>query len=236
LLDDQLVSDMDEIREAASVGLSLRKANGLRVRLPLASLTIASANPERLASYADLIADELNVKAVEIVLANEESAESFGLSKRLNVNARTLGPRVGSDVQRIIRESKAGNWSVLDGKVFVDGTELQAAEYELILEAASDFEHQAVGITRSGFVLLNTEVSPILEREGIARDAVRQIQQARRDADLNVSDRITLALKADAQTLNALLEHADLIARETLAEHIDYQQSDSELVIALEKR
>ena len=236
MLDDQLVSDMDEIREAASVGLSLRKANGLRVRLPLASLTIASANPERLASYADLIADELNVKAVEIVLANEESAESFGLSKRLNVNARTLGPRVGSDVQRIIRESKAGNWSVLDGKVFVDGTELQAAEYELILEAASDFEHQAVGITRSGFVLLNTEVSPILEREGIARDAVRQIQQARRDADLNVSDRITLALKADAQTLNALLEHADLIARETLAEHIDYQQSDSELVIALEKR
>ena len=211
-----LVSDMDSIREAASVALSLRKAAGLRVRLPLAELTIAS-NSDELANYVDLIADELNVKKVSVVKATDEVANRFGLSKSLSVNARALGPRVGGDVQRIIRESKAGNWKLVGNTVVVDGTELIDGEYELSMTAAASSEDFRVGITSDGFVLLDTKVTAELEAEGCARDAIRQIQQARKDAGLDVSDRINLALVADAESAAALETHRELIASEVLA-------------------
>jgi isoleucyl-tRNA synthetase len=211
-----LVSDMDSIREAASVALSLRKAAGLRVRLPLAELTIAS-NSDELANYVDLIADELNVKKVSVVKATDEVANRFGLSKSLSVNARALGPRVGGDVQRIIRESKAGNWKLVGNTVVVDGTELIDGEYELSMTAAAISDDFRVGITSDGFVLLDTKVTAELEAEGCARDAIRQIQQARKDAGLDVSDRINLALIADAESSAALETHRDLIASEVLA-------------------
>jgi isoleucyl-tRNA synthetase len=213
--DPDLVRDMDAIREAASVALGLRKAAGLRVRLPLPELTIAASDHESLQHYADLIADELNVKSVRVLPA--DAAESFGLAKRLTVNARTLGPRIGGEVQRVIREAKAGNWVAGEDSVVVDGIELFEGEYELELSVADSLAGASVGLTSSGFVLLSTEVSPELEREGIARDAIRQIQQARREAGLEVSDRIQLKLSAASEVIEALLEHAEFISAETLA-------------------
>ena len=218
--DLDLVSDMDTIREAASVALSLRKAAGLRVRLPLAELTIAS-DSAALSNYTDLIADELNVKKVSVVPATEEVAARFGLVKSLTVNARALGPRVGGDVQRIIREAKSGNWTLSGDRVVVDGTELIEGEYDLAMTAAAAGEDFRVGITSGGFVLLDTRVTPELEREGVARDAIRQIQQARKDAALDVSDRISLELTADSQSVIALEEHRDLIAAEVLATQLE---------------
>jgi isoleucyl-tRNA synthetase len=215
--DDQLVKDMDTIREAASVALSLRKAAGLRVRLPLQELVIAAENSKTLGAYADLIADELNVKNIRVVEATEQVASEFGLTKSLSVNARTLGPRVGGDVQRIIKASKAGNWKLIAGEVEVDGTVLLEGEYEITMVAAGDSELQRVGVTDSGFVLLNTVITPELEKEGIARDAVRLIQQARKDAGLEVSDRIFLTLTSDQETIAAFTEHREFIATETLA-------------------
>lgn len=215
--DDALVSDMDAIREAASVALSLRKSAGLRVRLPLSELTIAVKDEKTLINYSDLIADELNVKAVKVVQASDQTAKSFGLTKKLTVNARELGPRVGADVQRIIGASKAGNWSEISGRVSVDGTELLPSEYELVLSSDGGNENQKVGITQSGFVLLNTLVTEELELEGMARDAVRHVQQARREAGLDVSDRITLRLTTNEIGAKAIERHKDFVAAETLA-------------------
>jgi isoleucyl-tRNA synthetase len=225
--DDALVADMDAIREAASVALSLRKSSGLRVRLPLSELTIAVADPSSLASYSELIADELNVKSVKVVMANDETAKSYGLSKKLTINARELGPRVGSEVQRIIGASKSGNWSESSGVVTVDGTELLPNEYELVLSAAGGNENQKVGITTTGFVLLNTAVSEELELEGMARDAVRHVQQARREAGLDVSDRINLKLKTNDLGAKALEIHSDFISSETLAVELEIINADT---------
>jgi isoleucyl-tRNA synthetase len=225
--DDALVADMDAIREAASVALSLRKSSGLRVRLPLSELTIAVADPSSLASYSELIADELNVKSVKVVMANDETAKSYGLSKKLTINARELGPRVGSEVQRIIGASKSGNWSESSGVVTVDGTELLPNEYELVLSAAGGNENQKVGITTTGFVLLNTAVSEELELEGMARDAVRHVQQARREAGLDVSDRIKLNLKTNDLGAKALEIHREFISSETLAVELEIINADT---------
>jgi len=171
------------------------------------------------------------VKSVRVVQASEETAASFGLEKSLSVNARALGPRVGSDVQRIIKESKAGNWQLVGSTVVVDGTELIEGEYELSMVAAGDSDSSKVGITSFGFVLLNTVITPELAAEGLARDAIRHIQQARKDADLDVSDRIILKLIADEDSLVALREHQQLIANETLATELSLESGTGELAI-----
>jgi isoleucyl-tRNA synthetase len=221
LQDAQLVRDMDAIREASSSGLSLRKSSGIRVRQPLAKITVAVVGSEALRDYAELLADELNVKAVDILEVNAETSSSFGLKQSLSVNARALGPRVGKDVQRIIGQAKSGNWEQLAEGIFVDGTLLMEPEYELTLVADNDSSDFAVEVTSSGFILLDTRLTPELQSEGLARDTIRHIQQARKDFGLDVSDRISLKLVCYMESLTALKTHSDLISRETLASDIE---------------
>ncbi len=171
------------------------------------------------------------MKSVEVVPASEEIAKRFGFSKSLTINARALGPRVGGDVQRIIREAKAGNWALQDDAVVVDGTPLLEGEYDLTMTAASDNPDAKVGITSFGFVLLDTKVTEELEREGIARDAIRHIQQARKDAGLDVSDRISLQLSADELSVTALSEHSEFIGSEVLALELSISVGAGELSV-----
>jgi isoleucyl-tRNA synthetase len=139
----------------------------------------------------------------------------------LTVNARTLGPRIGGGVQAVIQAAKAGDWSDAGGKVIAGGVELQEGEYTLDLEAdltnAADETASLIGILPSGgFVLLDAAVTAELSAEGLARDVIRAVQQARKDADLDVSDRIALSLIADDAVVAAVNTHAELIKAETL--------------------
>ncbi|TPW74534.1 isoleucine--tRNA ligase [Schumannella soli] len=211
--DDALVSAMDRVRQIASSGLALRKASGLRVRLPLAGLTVVGAG-EGLEGFAEVLRDELNVKSVSFV------AELPGASvaRRLTVNARALGPRLGKDVQRIIKAAKAGDWVEADGTVVVDGTPLEAGEFELVLELPEGGDDRAyAALEGDAFLVLDTALTPELEAEGAARDVVRAVQQARKDAGFEVSDRIRLVVAGDPDVARAVLAHADLIRGETLA-------------------
>ena len=130
--DDALVAAMDEVRDVASAGLALRKAHGLRTRLPLASLTLVVDDASALAGFEPILADELNVKEVRLVQAGSEEAAAYAVEQRLTVNARAAGPRLGRDVQTVIKGSKAGDWSVAeDGTVTCAGFELAEGEFTL---------------------------------------------------------------------------------------------------------
>jgi isoleucyl-tRNA synthetase len=215
--DDALVASMDGVREVASAGLALRKSTGLRVRLPLASLTVVSESPAALEAYRGILEDELNVKAVRLVQRGDDSLESFGITRRLSVNARALGPRVGKQVQQIIQTAKAGDWSSTGTTVTVGDVALLPGEYELELEAA-DPSSAIAFLTDGGFVILDTETTPELEAEGFARDMVRIVQDTRKAAGLDVSDRISLAIYVESESDEAALAaHGELIAGETLA-------------------
>jgi isoleucyl-tRNA synthetase len=233
--DHELVSAMDEVRSISSVALSLRKVNGLRVRLPLSQLTVVTKNVAALNDFADLIADELNVKQIKLVELSMESTAEFGVVKRLSVNARAAGPRIGKTVQAVIQAAKAGDWSENNGVVIAGGVELVEGEYELDLvanfsegidEATEKVEF--IGILPSGgFVILDGKVTPALAAEGLARDVIRAVQQARKDADLDVSDRINLSVTASAEVIEAVNNHAELIKGETLSLELSAKVGDA---------
>jgi isoleucyl-tRNA synthetase len=215
-LDPQLVWAMDSVREVTSSALALRKAHGLRVRLPLSRLTVVATGVEKMEGFVEIISSELNIKAVDLVEFDSTQAERFGIGRKLQPNARTLGPRVGGGVQDIIREAKAGNWSEKDGVVTVGDIELLPGEYDL--ELSSPGEDSAVSFLASGgFVLLDTTVTPELAREGVARDSIRWIQAERKNAGFDVADRIDVVIAGDDHAREALEEHRDFIAAETLA-------------------
>ncbi|MFC0675565.1 isoleucine--tRNA ligase [Brachybacterium hainanense] len=219
--EDDLVARMDEVRQVASAANALRKKEGLRARLPLAELTVVREAPEQLEPFAAIIADELNVKAVRLLDVSGEEARGMGVEQRLSVNARAAGPRLGKQVQLAIKGAKSGDWSVAeDGTVTAGGLALVPGEYVLELVAGSDAaaEGRAIGVLRGGeFLVLDTRVSPELEAEGVARDVVRAIQAARREAGLDVSDRIRLTVDGDPSVVAAVAAHRELVAAEVLA-------------------
>ena len=223
--DDALVSVMDRVREIASAGLALRKSTGLRVRLPLAGLTVVG-DSSGLEEFSDIVKDELNVKSLTFAPLTESGLEEFGITRRLTVNARALGPRIGKDVQRVIQAAKSGDWGPSGNTVTVGGTELVDGEYELVLEAS---EESAVAfLDNGGFVLLDTKMTPELEAEGLARDIIRAVQDTRKAAGLDVSDRINLRLYFEsADEAASVGAFAEVIAEETLAPQIEVRSAES---------
>lgn len=215
-VDTELVRSMDRVRELASSGLALRKARQLRVRLPLATLTVVAPEGVGVEGFVDIIRDELNVKHVQLAPLVDSSLADYGITRRLTVNARALGPRIGKDVQRVIQAAKAGDWALEGERVTAGGVALEPGEYELELTVA-DPSSAIAFLPSGGFVVLDTTVTPELAAEGLARDVVRAVQQARRDAGLEVSDRIRLTLAGDADAVAAIEAHRELIAGETLA-------------------
>jgi isoleucyl-tRNA synthetase len=217
--DDALVSAMDQVRDICSATSALRKASSLRNRLPLSKLDVVVAEPALLKGFEGIIADEVNVKEVLLLAADSAEAASYGVSQRLTVNARAAGPRLGKDVQAAIRGSKSDDWSVdADGVVTAGGLVLEEGEYTLETVAGSEDSDSVTGmLPGGGFVVLDTAVTAELAAEGLARDLVRAVQQARRAADLDVSDRITLTISGSAAVQDAARDHEALIAGETLA-------------------
>ncbi|MEN2740816.1 isoleucine--tRNA ligase [Microbacterium sp. X-17] len=212
---------MDAVREASSVANALRKREGKRVRLPLRILTVVRPDAASLAQFEDILREELNVRALELVELRGTTAAEFGITHRLTVNARAAGPRLGKRVQEAIRAAKDGDWTETDGVVTAGGIALEPGEYELVLETTGRPGGEALAVLPGGgFVLLDTETTPELEAEGLARDVVRAIQDTRKAAGFDVSDRIALRLvfadADDARAVDSAFEAA-AVAGETLA-------------------
>lgn len=215
--DPDLVAAMDQVREVCSAASSLRKAKKLRVRLPLPKLTVAVESPRRLEPFVDLIADELNVKRVELT----DAIDSYGRFE-LTVNARVAGPRLGKDVQAAIAAVKAGEGVVNpDGTLTAGPAVLQPEEYSSRLVAA-DPEFTAALPDGAGLVVLDGTVTPELEAEGWAKDRIRELQELRKSTGLDVSDRIRVVMSVPAERADWARAHRDLIAGEILATSFEF--------------
>ena len=214
--DNDLVTAMDSMRGVCSATNSIRKAYKLRNRLPLPKLTVAMADSQQLATFADIIRSEVNVKELSLT----DDVDSIGTFEVV-VNAKIAGPRLGKDVQKAIKAVKAGNYERTNhGTVIADGVELQPDEFtERLVAADPTATAQIDGV--DGLVLLDTHVTEELEAEGWAADVIRGLQDARKLMDLEVSDRITVTLGVPAEKEQWALRHADTIAGEVLATSLD---------------
>jgi isoleucyl-tRNA synthetase len=209
--DVDLHAGMAQVRDACSTLLSIRKSEGLRVRLPLAKAVIATPDAALVRPHVAILRDELNVKEVELT----SDVGAYG-SKQLVLNPKALGPRLGGRTQQVIQAHKAGDWSIEGDRAIVGGIALEPGEFDFRLVSSGD---GAVATLRStdGLVVLDTEVTPELEREGVARDLIRKVQQARREADLDVSDRIALVVAGPSDEVEAFEAHRELVMSETLS-------------------
>ena len=210
LVDDPaLVDAMEKVREVVSGTLSLRKAAKIRVRQPLSKLTVVVENVDAVKAYDELLKSELNIKNIEFSTLEDAAAHGLKIVHELRVNARAAGPRLGKQVQFAIKASKSGDWHVdaASGAPVVStpsgDLELVEGEYELINRVEEENATEAAAsvsaaLPTGGFVILGTALDADLLAEGYARDAIRAIQDARKDADLDIADRISLVLTVPA--------------------------------------
>jgi isoleucyl-tRNA synthetase len=222
--DPDLVAAMDQVREVCSAASSLRKAKKLRVRLPLTKLTVAVDNPRQLEPFSGLIADELNVKAVELT----DDIAAHGRFE-LTVNARAAGPRLGKSVQDAIKAVKAGQGVLnADGTLSAGEVVLNEGEYESKLVAA-DPQCTAALPGGAGLVVLDDTVTPELEAEGWAKDRIRELQDLRKSSGLDVSDRITVVMAVPGGRAQWANTHRQLIAHEILATGFEFCEPGQDL-------
>jgi isoleucyl-tRNA synthetase len=219
--DPALVADMDLVREVASAGHSVRKANDRRTRLPLASLTVAAPDARRLEPFVGLIADEVNVQDVRLTENVDEAGELI-----LAVDPSVVGPRLGADTQKVLAAARQGNWSRLsEDEVEVAGVTLGPGEFAVRLRPRDEVASRSLPGNR-GVVTLDLEVTRALARLGLARDVIRTVQIARRDAGLHLADHIRLVLDLDRAAGEAVESHRRYLMEQTLADELELAPLD----------
>jgi len=185
--DADLLHRMDLGRDVCSSVLTLREAHKRRTRLPLKSLTVAHPDADVLKEYRDIIAEAINVKS--IVLTDDVGA--FG-SRDIKVNSK-LGARIGPKFKEVLAAQRSRNWAMReDGRIEIAGLILDPQDFELRLQTTEGVVAEPFDSWR-GIVVLDTTIYPELQAEGWARDFVRIIQAARKQADLKVTDPINIA-------------------------------------------
>lgn len=217
IIDEELISDMERVRDACTAALSVRNHNGIRVRQPLAKVTFIGVTEHLIADELNqLILDEINAKEWHTI--DKSKIEEYAVYK-LHIQFHILGKRIPVRVKDIITANKAGHWQLKNHKVVIADEELQAGEYQLKLEPKTQYLGKIAALSSNdGLVLLDTNLSETLILEGFARDLVRAIQQARKNAGLKVIDKIELNLLTnDEEIKNAIAYWGNYINEQTLS-------------------
>ena len=238
LKDAQLETDMDFTREVISMGHAARNRSGIKTRQPLAEITLGGLSDGEKATVdrlADLIHDELNVK----VIAFTEELDAFA-QVTLKPNFKVLGPKYGKGVQAIAKTLAAADAVALKGELEAAGSLQVEASGETYTLEQSDVEVQTwnregffVEMDAKKFVALSTELTHELTLEGLAREFVNKIQNMRKEADFNVSDRIKLSLDTTSPLLDEAFQvHRDYILHETLTTTVVDTPSENAFTLA----
>ncbi len=226
LADEALSERMDQVRLIASLGLRARQEASLKVRQPLAKVEVILANNDHqawLAEHADVIAGELNVKAVEFSDTPEKHVDHEVLP-----NFKLLGKKLGKLMPKVKKELNAQSGSELlanlrdNGLIdlTIDGQAVQLSPEEVEIRITAK-EGWAAANDRGVVVVLSTELTPELIQEGLARDLVRAIQDRRKEIGCEFTDRIEVGVETESDDLRAAIEKfSDYIAGETLADKV----------------
>ncbi len=221
LIDEKLNSDTDKVQKIITLGLAWRANQKIRVRQPLKSITIT----DTLDDYnIEIIKEELNVKEVLVVDWNT-------LAKQIcKPNGRAIWPKFGKDVKFIMTEAKSGNFEILDNwNVKVWDFELEQWDFELVFESGDSW-----ALIEAWFwmvIAMDNEITEELKIEWYARDLVRQIQEARKEADYQVDDRIQVLITNMEDTISVFKEYIETETLSKIVDNIDNADIDKEIEI-----
>jgi isoleucyl-tRNA synthetase len=239
-LDTDLESGMNAVRRTVELGRAARAQAGVKVRQPLRKAVVVATGAEREAieRLSDLVATELNVKDVEFVAEEAELVRY-----EVKPNYRALGPRFGKNMPQVAAAvaalDPAGVAEAVKGErrlgIQVDGAEheLGPDDVTLVLQPLDGYQVEAEA---GHAVALALELDDELRREGLAREVVHAVQNARREAGLEVTDRIELTLGGDSELLDAARAHESYVAGETLARSVAYDGAEGAAPTAIEGR
>lgn len=213
----RLIEEMDFVQELCSAGKFIREEKNIRNRLPLAGLTVVGAQLDN--SYQEIIKDELNVKTINF----DNDLEKYA-SKSIYLYTPLLGKALGKDMGSVMAAYKQGLWDLnSDGTLKIANQNLTKDLFEARLDIKDGVAGRAFAQNKA-IVLLDTNITPELKREGMARDFVRLVQTMRKEKDFNVSDRIELFYQTSDTELNqALSENIEYIKAQVLATKIENQ-------------
>ena len=215
---------MSKARTIASLALSLRKKEQIKVRQPLQKIMIPvrnAAEREAIELVADLIQSEINVKSIELL----DDASDI-LVKEIKPNFKTLGPRFGKNMKAAvgvinnlndeqIKSLEAGETLAVQ----INGEEANIQPNDVLIQS-KDIEGWLVANGNGLTVALDIQLDDDLINEGIAREMVNRIQNLRKDAGFEVTDKIILYLKEDVALVKVFEKHQAYIQQETLAKEI----------------
>lgn len=231
-IDAKLSASMNLLREIASLGRAARAEAKLKVRLPLSQVEVVLASADEIAwlqTHDELVREELNVKSVAYTTQGDQYVQYTVVP-----NFKRLGPKVGKQIPAV----KAALGSA-DGNELLQ--ELSATGFVTLTIAGNEIKLDQDDVevrlqARAGWaaaqgakcvVVLNTEVTDELRREGVAKDLIRTIQNQRKEIACDYTDRIQVGVVTDEdEVIEAIREHAELIAGETLADQINLQSID----------
>ena len=225
LIDLELNETTDKVQKIINLWLAWRANQKIRVRQPLQSITITQSFEKY---YNEIIKEELNVKEVLVV-------DGSSLAKRIcKPNWRNIWPKFGKDVKFIMSEAKAGNFTELpNGNVKVWDFELEIGDFELVYESSD-----ANAKIESGFgmvITMDDKITEELKQEWFARDIVRHIQEARKECNYNVDDRIFIKIESN-ELAETIANFANYIETETLSKIDNFINSpDLEKDISIEE-
>jgi isoleucyl-tRNA synthetase len=233
--DERLEWQMQVVRDAVELGRAARAHAKVKVRQPLREAVVVAADRERgaIERLDSLLTQELNVKGVRYV----SEADELGRFE-LKPNYRSLGPRFGKQMPQVAAAIASLDPARLRAGervgLHVDGHEHEIGPDDVLMTLQPLDGYQ---VERSGThaVALDLELNDDLRREGLAREVVHAVQAARKNAGLNVEDRISLGLGGDPELIDAARIHEAYVARETLALSTAYDTPDGE-VFELEGR
>lgn len=216
--DQQLIEDIDKIRDICTAGLNIRNTYNIRIRQPLQKLTVIGNGLGNLNKYFDLIKDEVNVKEVVV----SEEIERYA-KYNLKINFKLIAERLSNKMKDIVSASKTGFWELLpDKSILICDEKLEGDEFILTLEALDDAPSAQIE-SLGALAQLDTNITKELRQEAIARDLVRAVQQMRKDAGFDISDRIGMDLIVVSQEMvDAIKLHEKYICEQTLATQINY--------------
>ncbi|MCQ2562051.1 MAG: isoleucine--tRNA ligase [Alphaproteobacteria bacterium] len=215
--EEQIVTDMRRVQMIVSVGKQLREQYKLRNRLPLQDITIAGINMEQ---YADIICDELNVKHVKFVADINNVADSF-----IYLITPKIGARLGGALKDIIPMVKQNKYTIENGNLIVGDYSVLPDEFEQRLTVKSGVSGIALP-DNTAVVVLNTNVTDDLIAEGLVNDTLRFIQDSRKAANFDVSDRIKLIYSADTELKSAVEKYKERIMHDALIVDMQFGSAD----------